>query len=47
MIEKPWWQRLIYNTWPYIRRVVNNAFFRVVKVVRSGVKVALDQLKYG
>ena len=47
MIERPWWQKFLYNAWPYIRRVTNNAFFRVVKVVRSGVKVAIDQIKYG
>jgi len=46
MIERPWWQKVLYNVWPYLRRVINNALFRIVKVVRSGIKIALDQIKF-
>jgi len=45
MIERPYWQKVLYNAWPYVRRITNNGLFRIVKVVRSGIRIALDQIK--
>jgi len=47
MIERPWWQRVLYNIWPAINRIINNGLFRFAKILNSAIKMALKQIKYG
>ena len=45
MMERPWWQRILYSLWPKINRALNEAIFFVVMVLRTAAKIAIDQIK--
>lgn len=45
MIERPWWQRALYNIWPTIRRIVNDILFLIEKIIRGTIKTILEQIK--
>lgn len=47
MMERPWWQKALYEIWPKIYRIINNAIFFILMVLRSLVKGAIKQIKRG
>lgn len=44
-MERPWWQRALYNIWPKIYRALNKAIFFIFMVIKTTVKIAIDQIK--
>ena len=45
MMERPWWQRVLYNLWPKIHRVLTEVVFFILMVLKTTVKIAIDQIK--
>ena len=45
MMERPWWQRAIYNIWPKIYRVLNEVLFFIFMILKTTVKMAIKQIK--
>lgn len=45
MMERPWWQRALYNIWPKIYRTINEVLFFIMMVLKTSVKIAIDQIK--
>lgn len=45
MMERPWWQRALYNIWPKIYRIINNVLFFIIMVLRGLVRGMLKQIK--
>lgn len=35
--------RFFYNIWPAIYRILNGFFYLVIKIIKGGVKVAMEQ----
>jgi len=44
-MERPYWQRMLYNIWPKIYRTINTGLFFVLMVIKSAVKIAIKQIK--
>ena len=44
--ERPWWQKAIYQFWPRVYRIINQALFFIIMIVRSAVKIAIRQVKH-
>lgn len=45
MMERPWWQKALYNIWPKIYRALNEALFFIFMVLKTTVKIAIGQIK--
>lgn len=46
-MERPYWQRLLYNIWPKIYRTIDGTVFWLLRLVKSTVKEAIKQIKFG
>jgi hypothetical protein len=44
MMERPLWQRIAYNIWPFIRRVVNDTLFLIEKIIRGAINTIKEQI---
>lgn len=44
-MNRPTWQRIIYNIWPSIYRTINGILFFLLMIIRTGVKEAINQIK--
>lgn len=44
MMERPAWQKILYEIWPTIRRVVNDTLFFFEKIIRSFIATVLKQV---
>lgn len=47
MMEKPWWQKALYEIWPKIYRIINSVLFFILMILRSLVKGIIRQIKRG
>lgn len=45
MIERPAWQRILYQIWPSIYRFINKVIFFIVSVTRETLRLMLRQVK--
>ena len=45
MMERPWWQRLIYQIWPRIYRLINGIIFFIIMIIRGAVREGIRQIK--
>lgn len=45
MIERPWWQRFLYQIWPEIYKFVNRLVFFIVSLIRSTVRLIFKQIQ--
>lgn len=45
MMERPWWQRVLYQVWPKIYKLINGVLFFILMIIRSAVKLAIKQIK--
>ncbi|HYM65513.1 MAG TPA: hypothetical protein VES68_03465 [Candidatus Sulfotelmatobacter sp.] len=45
MMQRPLWQRIIYNIWPSIHRTITSIVFFIVMVLKATVRLALKQVK--
>lgn len=43
-MERPIWQKILYNIWPSIHRTVANVLFFIVRIIKAGVRVGLRQI---
>ncbi len=45
MMERPWWQRVIYQIWPRIYKLINGIIFFILMIIRSAVREAIRQIR--
>lgn len=45
MMERPWWQRILYNVWPSIYRFINSNFSLLLRIIKNTLKEAIRQIK--
>lgn len=45
MIERPWWQRILYQIWPTIYKFINRVVFFIVSVTRETFRLIFRQVK--
>ncbi len=46
MMERPWWQRTLYNIWPTIYRTINSVLFFIMMILKTTVKLIIRQIKH-
>jgi len=44
MMERPLWQRILVQIWPTIRRVVNDVWFFFARIIRSFIRIVLEEV---
>lgn len=44
MMEKTRFQRLLISIWPSIYRVINDALYFLLKIIKRTVKLAIEQI---
>jgi hypothetical protein len=44
MMERPFWQRVLIQVWPTIRKVINDILFLFEKIIKSFIKTLLGQV---
>ena len=45
MMERPLWQRILYNIWPTIHRIINNTLFFVIRFIKTLIKLIIQQIR--
>ncbi len=40
-------QAVMKQIWPTIYRIINNTLYFLIDIIRSGVKIAIEQIKNG
>ena len=43
-MDRPLWQKILYNAWPSIQRAIENFLFFVFRIIKAGFKIAMDQI---
>jgi hypothetical protein len=44
-MERPWWQKIIYQIWPKFYRFLNEAISFILLILKSAVKLAMEQIR--
>jgi hypothetical protein len=44
MRDRSFWERLLIGIWPTIRRIVNDSWFFLERIIKSFIRIVLEEI---
>jgi len=44
MRERSFWERILIGIWPTVRRLINDAWFFLERIIKSFIRIVLEEI---